>query len=132
MSLNNRTYNIAVVGLMAVYSVLCFAVPEAMKAMASQGNVSGPMGVLIGAAPAYPLAAVAILYVKRILQLDELQQQIELLSLAAATGLLLVGGTAYGFVTLHLAYPEFPLLLIMPVYLVVWCVSRWFVKRGYA
>lgn len=128
--IGRKTYNLAVLGLMVFYTALCFVVPEFLKAMKADGGV-GAMATLIGASPSYPLAVVLVLYIRRLTKLDEFQQRVQLLALAASTAIILIGGTAYGFIVLHLSYPEFPLFLIMPVYLVIWTVSGWFFKRRY-
>lgn len=120
-------YNWSVIGLMAVYSVLCFAVPEIMGAMTGRGALA----VLIAASPVYPLVAVFYLYVRQLGELDELQQRIQLLSLAIATGITLIGMTGYGFIALHMATPEYPAILILPAFVVVWCFSAMIVKRRY-
>lgn len=126
-----RMYNLSVLGFMALYTALCFVVPELLTAMKVDEGAAGGLAALIGAAPSYPLAAVLVLYIRRLTELDEFQQKVQLLALAASTAVMLIGGTAYGFIILHLGYPEFPLFLIMPVYLVIWTVSGWFFKRRY-
>lgn len=128
---NNRIYNLCVFGLMAAYTILCFAVPEILGGMKAAGNVDGPLALLVGAAPAFPIAAVLVLYVRHLLRLDELQQKVQLLALAITSGIILISGTAYGFVVLHLDYADFPLFLILPVYLVIWAVSGSIIRRRY-
>ena len=120
-------YNWSVIGLMAIYTVLCFAVPEFLQAR----EWRGPLGILVGAAPAYPIAIVFWLYVKELGGLDELEQRIQLLALALGAGILLIGSTAYGFVSLHLGYPEFPAILHLPVFVVLWCGASFWIKRSY-
>ena len=120
-------YNWSVIGLMAVYSALCFVVPEVMKNFEGRG----PLAILIAASPAYPIVGVLYLYIKQLNVLDELEQRIQLLSLAIATGLTLIGVTAYGFIVVHLNTPEFPMILILPVFILVWFMTALWIKRGY-
>lgn len=121
------TYNWSVIGLMAVYSVLCFAVPEFFNSYEGRG----PLAVIIGASPAYPIAVVLVLYIKQLGKLDELEQRIQLTALAVATGLTLIGVTAYGFIELHLAAPDFPMVLILPFFILICCVTAMVIKRKY-
>ena len=127
MFASSKSFNYWVFGLMAVYSVLCFVVPEVLRGMSKEGVLA----LVIGVSPAYPLAAVLWLYIKEIARLDEFQQKVQMLSLAIATAVILTGTTAWGFVVLHLEYPAFPSFLLLPVYLLVWAIAGWLVKRRY-
>jgi hypothetical protein len=127
MFTTHRTYNLSVIGLMAIYSVLCFAVPELLKSMTH----AGPGALLIGVSPAYPIAGVLVLYIRQLRSYDEMEQKIQFLALAISSGIVLISATAYGFIVLHLDYPDFPLFLILPAFLTIWAVSLSVLKRGY-
>lgn len=131
MLFNTRAHNLCLLGLMAAYTILCFLVPEILTDMKDTGHADGFLALLVGAAPAYPIAAVLVLYVRHLAGLDELQQKVQLLSLATTSGIILISGTAYGFMVLHLDYVDFPLFLILPAYCVVWAVSGSIIRRRY-
>lgn len=120
-------YNWSVIGLMTIYSVLCFGVPEIMGHL----DGLGPLAVVIAASPAYPIVAVFYLYVRQLNTLDELQRRIQLTSLAIASGITMIASTAYGFVSLHMKTPEYPAIMILPAFVVVWCVTMIVVRRSY-
>ncbi|TNE58402.1 MAG: hypothetical protein EP340_05675 [Alphaproteobacteria bacterium] len=91
----------------------------------------GALAWIIGASPAYPLAAVLMLYVRSLESLDELEQSIHLRALAVATGFVLIAATAYGFLNLHLGLPAFPLILLLPSFLLAWCLAAMLIRRSY-
>lgn len=121
------SYQWSVIGLMSVYSVLCFAVPEFFNSYEGRGLLA----YMIGASPAYPIAVVLFLYIRQLGKLDELEQRIQLTALAIASGMILIGATAYGFVELHLETPSFPMVLILPTFILICCVAVMALKRGY-
>lgn len=111
---------------MAVYVVLMLAVQATLP-----GMEMGPLAVLWAMAPTVPLAVVVYLTVLQLRDLDEFQQRVQLLALATSTGISLIIATGYGFLERLLDFPDFPLVLAMPVFIAVWWPATLLIERSY-
>ncbi len=112
-------YVIGLCSWMAVYGVGVFAIPELIKT----GHLDGPLGYVIAASQALPVAGAIWVFLRYIDRLDEYLRAIMTKRFVTATGLTLVVCTAWGFLEQYMAAPHIPLYLVYPLLWAMFAVT---------
>ena len=118
--------------LFAIYSVLCFAAPEALQTSMVrdvEGGAGAALRFAIGLLPAVPLAIWFVYLYTYYQKLDEIHRAVAERAALITTGVTLTFTTAYGFLEINLDYPHFPLFFIYHVVLGAFCIAYFVILK---
>ncbi len=108
---NHIKYVLGLLTWMFIYGNGVFVVPEIIKTY----QLNGPLGWILAAAQALPVAGAVWVFLRYMDTLDEYMRPIMTKRFVSATGLTMVVCTAWGFLEQYMAAPHMPLYLVYPM-----------------
>lgn len=123
----NRRYHMRFWPPMAVYVVLCFAVPEAIERF----DLPEPVVWFLAALPGLMIGLVILAMARFIGETDEFNRMVHVRAGMIALGLTMFATTTWGFLEIFAEAPDMPLFLVLPIYMGFYGVSTFLVRRRF-
>lgn len=129
MIFDHLSPNRAYIAQMAVFGALYVALIALVESVDFERDFTQPVFVYLAAtAPAVPISGTVLAVLKLMERSDEYVRAVMAKRFIAATGLVYILGTGWGFLELYAEVPDFPLYLIFAAFWAAFGVVSPFIK----